>query len=392
MCGVKVGQSTWARLIFVVLALAKQVWWVLRRPVSAVSPTKSDNGDNAALAAARLAYLRIWKNDSVATLEATVLATKLAASRSEQLCVRPFVQLGFMAGLAGLSPVERHYLQAARRIAEHNSHTRDIAYINYAEAYLRIGQGAWYRAQQLVDEAFSSLAKGDDLPEQETALAVQGVLSRWTGNYSNGLECAESMRASAEVYGNVEHDIWSCVLSASCLIRLGRYHDAITDLQRAVYQLSRRSEWVCELRAYAQLGHAHLHVGNMVAAATYVTRALEVLRRSNGPPMMVSALDGVVSLAHACLGLAETDAEATKVSLERVSRVLPYCTRLALIFPIARPSTMEFRARCLRLEGKLAKSNRCFRRAEQLAMKYGAATMTGPSPVLLPIAVTGSPQ
>jgi len=144
---------------------------------------------------------------------------------------------------------------------------------------------------------------------------------------------AASLRRSAREAGNREHEIWSEVLEGSCWLRSFEYERAREHLERARLLLEQAPEWVCQLRSYAQL--AHYNMGRTPQAVALADSGLAVLRQHHGPPVLVSSIDAVMSLAHVHLELwrAHPD-DASKRALARES--LAYLARLALVFPVAR--------------------------------------------------------
>jgi tetratricopeptide (TPR) repeat protein len=344
--------------------------------------------EDAALAAARLAHLRVWKNDSGATLAATLLAVSLGdALPGGAPSARPYSQLAFMAGLARLRPLERAYFKHAREIAEARNNASELGHSYYAEAYLRTGEGQWRDARRVLDRALVTLDGKDNLPDWETALAVRGVIARWTGRWEEALECAAAIRASAESYGNIEHRVWSIVLAGSSLIRLGRVDETVPLLRLGLELLAARPEWVCELRTNAHLAYAFVELGDFDQATRAASRSMSILERSNGPPMMVSAIDGIFDLADAWLRLLEHGAQTAPRAdvFRQADRALSYCRKVAALFPIGRPPYLALRTRHLVLQAKPARAYLMRRRAETAAKRFpqiseSRAAGEGPKP------------
>jgi tetratricopeptide (TPR) repeat protein len=331
------------------------------------------HSEDAARAAARLAHLRIWKNDSGATLAATLLAATLGDSLpSGAPSARPYSQLAFMAGLARIRPLERAYFKRAREVAETRNNVSELGHSYYAEAYLRTGEGKWRDAESVLDRALAMLQGRDNLPDWETAIAVRGVIARWTGRWEEGVRCAETIRTSAEGYGNIEHRVWSIVLAGSCLIRLGRVEETVPLLHGGLELLSARPEWVCELRTNAHLAYALVELGAFEEGTRAASRSMRILELSNGPPVMVSAVDGIFDLADAWLRLLEHGAKTAPRPelLGHAARALSYCRKVAAIFPIGRSRYLALRARHLSLQAKPARAYLTRRRAEIAARSF----------------------
>lgn len=121
----------------------------------------------------------------------------------------------------------------------------------------------------------------------------------------------------------------------SCWVRSLKYERAREHLERARSLLEQAPEWVCQLRSYAQLAHAHFGMGRRPQAVALAASGLDVLRQHQGPPLLVSSIDAVMSLAHVHIELWRE--RATDVSRESLAReALAYLARLALVFPVAR--------------------------------------------------------
>jgi predicted ATPase len=84
----------------------------LRRNRAALST--QDRAD-AALAAERLAFILLWRRDSLATVAGTAMAVNLIDElQADKPTTRPLRLLAFMAGLARIRPLERRYFTRAR--------------------------------------------------------------------------------------------------------------------------------------------------------------------------------------------------------------------------------------------------------------------------------------
>jgi eukaryotic-like serine/threonine-protein kinase len=339
-------------------------------------PGEVDDDDvrEAALAAGRLAFIRIWQNDSLATATACLLAVNLSDRLERPPSARPYSQLGLMVGVARLRGLARRYFDRARAVAG-RERTTEVGQSYYTEAYLRAGQGRWDEAETLGKRAMAVFAENDDPQERETALAVLGFIARARGHLAEALWYADALRLSAEGYGNPEHEIWASVLTASTLIRQSKHVEARAPLERAMAALLERTyEWVCELRACAQLSHAEVSAGRLGAAERLADRAMGVMNRSNGPPALVSALDGVASLAHVYLELWGDQRSRGKPSAAlcaRARKAVGYTRKMAVVFPIARPSYLICEGRLQALSGDTRRALRTLQRAGKSARALG---------------------
>lgn len=311
--------------------LPARVAHVLQRGRALLSA--QDRAD-AALAAERLAFILLWRRDSLATVASTALAVNLIDElQGDKPTTRPHSLLAFMAGLARIKPLERKYFRRARELGARTPPS-DYAYSLFLESYLRAGEGNWASAKALSDKGLCVLDPQEALILRD-ATAILGFVARTRGDYSAALNHAATLRRSAREAGNREHEIWSEVLEGSCWVRSLKYERAREHLERARSLLEQAPEWVCQLRSYAQLAHAHFGMGRRPQAVALAASGLDVLRQHHGPPLLVSSIDAVMSLAHVHIELWREC--ATDVSRESFAREsLAYLARLALVFPVAR--------------------------------------------------------
>ncbi len=289
---------------------------------------------DAALAAERLAFILLWRRDSLATVAGTAMAVNLIDElQADKPTTRPISLLAFMAGLARIRPLERRYFTRARQLSARTPPS-DYAYSLFLESYLRAGEGAWSRVEALSGEGLRLLDPQEGLILRD-ATAILGFVARTRGDYVSARKHAATLRRSAREAGNREHEIWSEVLEGSCWVRALAYERAREHLERARLLLEEAPEWVCQLRSFAQLAHVHFGMERTPQAVALAASGLNVLRQHQGPPLLVSSIDAVMSLAHVHIELwREQAADAGKQALARES--ISYLARLALVFPVAR--------------------------------------------------------
>jgi len=304
-------------------------WLQSGRPVLSTQ----DRADGA-LAAERLAFILLWRRDSLATVAGTAMAVNLIDElQADKPTTRPISLLAFMAGLARIRPLERRYFTRARQLSARTPPS-DYAYSLFLESYLRAGEGAWSRVEALSGEGLRLLDPQEGLILRD-ATAILGFVARTRGDYVTARKHAATLRRSAREAGNREHEIWSEVLEGSCWVRALAYERAREHLERARLLLEEAPEWVCQLRSFAQLAHVHFGMERTPQAVALAASGLNVLRQHQGPPLLVSSIDAVMSLAHVHIELwSEQASDASKQALAR--EALSYLARLALIFPVAR--------------------------------------------------------
>jgi tetratricopeptide (TPR) repeat protein len=351
--------------------LATQARHLLLSPSQQRHALPEQTRSEVALAASRLGFIGIWKRDSISTLLSMLLAANVADTLDSPPSARAYTNLAFVAGMARLKPLERRYLGRARTSKATESE-RGHSY--YVEAYLRAGEGKWGPAEQLGRKALEVCAATDDLHERGTALAVLGFIARSKGHFDEGLHYAWKIRTAARSYGNTEQQTWSEVLAASCLLRLGRPREASAHLKRGSALLRKVPEWVCELRVNAQLAHAALdEVGPSAEVDALTDTGMRTMDEINGPPFIVSSLDGVMSLAHVSLELwyeaarGNHDQGASAATVDRALRAVRYCRKLSTVFPIARPYYQICLARAQAQNGHVRKALRTLHAARDAA-------------------------
>ena len=274
----------------------------------------------------------------------------------------------FMAGLARIRPLERRYFARARQLSARTPPS-DYAYSLFLESYLRAGEGAWSRAEALSSAGLRLLDPQEGLILRD-ATAILGFVARTRGDYVSARKHASTLRRSAREAGNREHEIWSEVLEGSCWVRALAYERAREHLERARVLLEEAPEWVCQLRSFAQLAHVHFGMERTPQAVALAASGLNVLRQHQGPPLLVSSTDAVMSLAHVHIELwREHASDAAKQALARES--LRYLARLALVFPVARAYYLLCLGRYQVVLGRTRRAAVLFTLAERSARSLG---------------------
>jgi len=105
--GYGIPAASWRRSWSFAKLLGIQLW---QRLVS--FPISNDERRNeASLAAARLAFIRAWKNDVIATTTAVLTSANLADVFAQPPSARPYAILGLTAGFARLHRLEQSYFR-----------------------------------------------------------------------------------------------------------------------------------------------------------------------------------------------------------------------------------------------------------------------------------------
>ncbi|HTU59896.1 MAG TPA: hypothetical protein VMF89_15700, partial [Polyangiales bacterium] len=160
--------------------LPARVGEMLQRKRAALST--QDRAD-AALAAERLAFILLWRRDSLATVAGTAMAVNLIDElQADKPTTRPISLFAFMAGLARLRPLERRYFTRARQLSARTPPS-DYAYSLFLESYLRAGEGAWSRVEALSGEGLRLLDPQEGLILRD-ATAILGFVARTRGDYT----------------------------------------------------------------------------------------------------------------------------------------------------------------------------------------------------------------
>lgn len=365
--GVELPAERWSRGATFARLLLRQ----LIEPLSNAARTNDAKTKEVALAAGRLAFIRAWKNDALATTTAVLTAANYSDRLRDPPSCRPYSTLGLVAGLARLRPLEQRYFRRARLMAA-GAGAGELSISYYMEAYLRAGEGRWAESDELAAKALSLFTDDNYPQEKETVLAVLGFSARARAHFSEAIVRADELRLSARKHQNQEHEVWSEILAASSFFKLGRPDKTLEALNRGLSILAKRSEWVCDLRATAQMAHLQLCLGDVQQATALADKALEILTFSNGPPLLISALDGVTSLANACLELLrQASGRPAAKRLEVAADALKHLSRMARVFPIAKPAHLICRGKLLTFEGKRERAAMDFVRASAMAKGLG---------------------
>ena len=325
-----------------------------------------------AQAGARVGFLGAWMQDTTAMLAAMLLSANHADMLAENHCPRSYGNLAFVTGMLGLARFERYYLRRAYAAAAGET---DCAHVMHIEGYVRAGHGQWRPARELLEESLQVFVRYEESQNEGNARAALGFVARCVGDYETALRHAAVLAAGARRYGNVEQEIWSAVLAASTLLRRGDARAALEYLTLGEKLLRRAPEWVCELRAQAQMAHALLDLQQPMAdVECYLTKAMETVARRSGPPVIASALDGLASLAHVALTLwrdAQRDGRAEPNLEKRARSAVAYLAGMARRFPVVGPYYLLCRARVAVYGGRTRAGTQLLERAERGAARLG---------------------
>lgn len=346
------------------------------------SPEGRARLEEASLAAARIAHHYYFAHEAVELMAVSLLSVNLAErALAEEQLTRPYAQLGYFSGIAGLRALSSSYFAQARRNAEAAGDPSELAIAMYHEATFHVGEGAWERSLTTGTRSLELLEECGNRQESEIVHTVLAHAEYCMGRYRDSLARCKIVSDSAHARANTQHEAWGLYTGARSLIRLGRLGEARVRLESALSLLRKRPELPSELLCFGLTALVHLHEGDLASAEGAADQALDRMERRSSPTIF-SVGDGHAAVAKVYLTLWERASGlrpgAVKSLSERAGRALSALRRFARVFPIGQPDVRLTSGRIDLLRGNESRAAQHFRCAAEsahaLSMPYEEAT------------------
>jgi tetratricopeptide (TPR) repeat protein len=335
--------SGWAASV--ASGVAKQLWSrTLGRRPRRPDPLAAE----ASLAAARMASLHFFNDDSLGLIGSALAAANLAERAGDLVPIAEiYSQLGYIAGISRLPSVAMSYFARARDIA---ATTRDPMGMNRAyatEAAFHVGIGAWDAAR---------------------AAATRGL------EIANDMRNPQEVEVAYTILGHVEFatDDYAASLRSAIALYTGDLDAAIREFDRAMRMLEGQSDHASHVLCGGMLASALARAGELSRARIVADATTERITTKRTPVFTIS--EGFIGTADAYLELLRRgDASAAQPARTALAAL----ARLAKLFPIAGPAASTLRGIYFQRTGKPRRAQRLLRRglalAEQLHMPYDQA-------------------
>ena len=138
-------------------------------------------------------------------------------------------------------------------------------------------------AEREYREAVLSLVKAGDLQEQARAFNNLGCTVYFTKDYERGVEVFSKARKLAQRAGNSSLISWGAINLAVCLYELGRFREALDELNIALPVLERSKDIVGILSVHETKGLIYSRMGEWEKAEKHLFKGLALAQRSGMP-------------------------------------------------------------------------------------------------------------
>jgi tetratricopeptide (TPR) repeat protein len=350
--------------------IAQQLW---SRALGRRRKHPDPHAAEASLAAARMASLHFFNDDSLGLIGSALAAANLAERAGDLVPIAEiYSQLGYIAGISRLPGIATAYFARARDIAKT---TRDPMGMNRAyasEAAFHVGIGAWDAARTAATHGLDIATELRNPQEVEVAHTILGHVDFATGDYEASRLSAIVLYESARARDNLQHETWGVYTQARAALYTGDLDAAIRGFDRAMVMLEGQSDHASHVLCGGMLASALARAGSVERARTLADATTERMTSRRTPVFTIS--EGFIGTVDAYLELMRRGdtsvAPAARSALDALARV-------ARLFPIASPAASTLRGIYFQRIGKPRRAQRLLRRglalAEQLHMPYDQA-------------------
>ncbi|WP_375769109.1 AAA family ATPase [Archangium gephyra] len=363
--------------------MTRQAAHLLRsEPAVEAKPSEQETLRVAALATSRLCECYYFSQDMLAVSASALRAVNLAERAGRRGEVRrQYAQLGYMAGLARLHPLARHYFRLAREGGSAAGELAGIATALWYESSYEVTFARWSHAAQRADEAIQLLARLGSQGDLQIARTLRAHADYYTGHFEASLPRFEEIRESGREWSNMQYEAWGLYSLARSLIPLGRLDEALVRLQEARALLARQEDQASSVICHGLMATTHLYRGEWELAGQM---ADDVMRLTQGAqPTAFTEGKGYEGAALILLsawerefaqrGSAGASSTLTQQAREAVAR-LEQCARM---FPLVRPAALRCTGLLQWLSGNTARAGAAWREslasAHELGMPYDEA-------------------
>lgn len=282
---------------------------------------------------------------------------------------RGYIILALLAGLSGLSSLERRFARRALEVAEQVGSDQDVAWVLSRTCVLYENTCRWAEFDVDMARAIALAAKVGDVKLLEECRAQAGAVDMYRGQYQSALETFEEIAAMGSRSGNRQVLCWVALGRGDCLHWLGRLREALQVYDEVLRDLDQEALKTEAIWAWGARARTLLRLGQREEALRSALLGLEFIRSS--APLGYWTRPGYVGTAEVFLRLWETE-EATSAAGRRDVRQYAdeACEGLASFakrFTLGRPSHLICNGRRHWLRGQRRRAIRSWREAVSAA-------------------------
>jgi class 3 adenylate cyclase len=314
--------------------LVQQAWHRLRRPAVAAGSTAAVL--EAARANERLALLEYYGNAKLASITRALRVVNLAEQvpASAELA-RGYAAVGLGAGMVGLHPIARSYVQSGRDIARAGNDLPALAFVLLAAGAYETSLGQWQSARAALGEALEIAEGLGDLRRWGELAALWSQVLHHEGQFTEMAEWMPRMQDMAQRSGDPQHMAHVLLAEVCLLLPRGRPQRAADLAAQAVDLLAGAGASADEILVWGLSATAQLRCGGATQARKAAARAMHLAAQS--PPVAVHAVEGYAGVAETLLALQEAGDRGLRAPAWQACHSLQ---RFARSFPVARPRAL----------------------------------------------------
>jgi serine/threonine protein kinase/tetratricopeptide (TPR) repeat protein len=297
---------------------------------------------------------------------------------TSQPLARGYAMMAVMLAATPLRAIGTSWSEHAIDLAESLNAPSTIAYCLSRAGVTLIHEARWSRAEELLQRGIELCRLIGDKRQLEECQAILGNGLFYRSAFEESRQAWRDVLRSANERNDPQIACWGRLGQAVCLLRMGRFDEALTTLDEAMPWVDAHAASADVLWAYGLLALARLRVGRREEARAAADKALAQMLRSMPVVYWVQpALAGVVEvyndLCFDAKGAARDELLAVGQQAARVLQVFSWS------FQFARPAALFQRGKRLLALGQGAKAVRTWHRgltvARELGMRYEEAQL-----------------
>ncbi|MFL7837805.1 MAG: AAA family ATPase [Candidatus Promineifilaceae bacterium] len=181
-----------------------------------------------------IGFTHYVSNETIPFLHANVKALNLAelVGLSRPLA-EGYATLSVIASLLPGDRLSELYASMAMNAAEKLNDPSIFGNVMIRIAVYHSGMAHWKRAEAAADQAIANYTSINDLRGWGDSVNVQLYTYYYTARFIDCLNLGQELYQAARRNENIQHQAWGLWMSARSLIRLGRYDEAVRNLEHA---------------------------------------------------------------------------------------------------------------------------------------------------------------
>jgi class 3 adenylate cyclase/tetratricopeptide (TPR) repeat protein len=316
---------------------------------------------------ASLIEIFFYESDSRRILYATLSAVNQAeaAGPSPELA-RVYAGMCLIAGLIPLHGLARSYAQRASELMRRAGDRPTKALVLRVLSLYAMGVADLDRAQS---DLAASAEICDQLGDRRLwgdAVFLRAVALHFRGEFETSGRLSEELYEAALRTGDAQQQVWGALFRALSRLRLGDPAQALSILDEAAPHASELTDSMIKVNLQGITGLVLLRHGESERAWHQAWATLQLLAKQN--TLRSSALEGIAGISEVFLTLWEAGAvPANELALPLSRAACTALTKLARVFPVARPRKLLQLGRLAWLQGKRREALRHWRQGLAIA-------------------------